>query len=165
MGFLNFFKTSAPAPLRDLTEKEQKKYHKSLAFQSFIAGTLGYSLYYVCRTSLNVMKKPIIDSGMLDAADLGIIDSALLFAYAFGKLVNGFLADHSNIKRFMATGLLISTIASLIMGVVGMFGAPNFHINGAMISSTTVLVIFVIIGVIILSTVAIQKISSGKKDK
>ncbi len=144
MGFLNFFKTSAPAPLRDLTEKEQKKYHRSLALQSFVAGTLGYSLYYVCRTSLNVMKKPIIDSGMLDAADLGIIGSALLFAYAFGKLVNGFLADHSNIKRFMAAGLTVSTIASLIMGIIGMFGAPNFHIKGAMISSTAVLIIFVI---------------------
>ena len=48
MGFLDFFKTSAPAPLRtDLDEQGQKKYHKSLAFQSFIAGTLGYSLYYV----------------------------------------------------------------------------------------------------------------------
>ena len=136
MGFLNFFKTSAPAPLRDLTEKEQKKYHRSLALQSFVAGTLGYSLYYVCRTSLNVMKKPIIESGLLDAADLGIIGSALLFAYAFGKLVNGFLADHSNIKRFMSAGLLVSTI--------GMFGAPNFHIKGAMISSTAVLIIFVI---------------------
>ena len=42
MGFIDFFKTSAPAPLRaDLDEKGQKKYHKSLVFQSFIAGTLG----------------------------------------------------------------------------------------------------------------------------
>ena len=83
MGFINFFKTSAPKPLRaDLDEAGQKKYHRSLALQSFIAGTLGYSLYYVCRTSLNVMKKPILDSGMLDATQLGIIGSALLFAYA-----------------------------------------------------------------------------------
>ena len=145
MGLLNFFKTSAPAPLRtDLDEQGQKKYHRSLAFQSFIAGTLGYSLYYVCRTSLNVMKKPILDSGMLDAAELGVIGSALLFAYAFGKLVNGFLADHSNIKRFRAAGLFVSTLASLVMGIVGMFGAPNFHIGGAMLSSTTVLIVFAI---------------------
>jgi hypothetical protein len=40
MGFLNFFKTSAPAPLRtDLDEQAQKRYHKSLAFQSFVAGS------------------------------------------------------------------------------------------------------------------------------
>ena len=132
MGFIDFFKKSAPKPLRtELGEAGQQNLRWSLALQSLIAGTLGYSLYYVCRTSLNVMKKPIIDSGMLDAADLGIIGSALLFAYALGKFVNGFLADHSNIKRFMAAGLLMSTIASLVMGIVGMFGAPNFHINAA----------------------------------
>ena len=145
MKFINFFKTSAPKPLRtDLDERGQQKLRWSLALQSLVAGTLGYSLYYVCRTSLNVMKKPIIDSGMLDASDLGIIGSALLFAYAIGKFVNGFLADHSNIKRFMAAGLLISTIASLVMGIIGMFGTPNFYIHGAIIPTTTVFVIFAI---------------------
>ena len=143
MGFINFFKTSAPAPLRqDLDQKGQQKYHRSLAFQSFIAGTLGYSLYYVCRTSLNVMKKPILDSGMLDATQLGIIGSALLFAYAIGKLVNGFLADHSNIKRFMAAGLLVSTLANLTMGIIGLFGSDNAFIGEAAIPSTVVFLIF-----------------------
>lgn len=145
MGFLNFFKTSAPRPLRaDLDEAGQKKYHRSLALQSFVAGTLGYSLYYVCRTSLNVMKKPILDSGMLDATQLGIIGSALLFAYAIGKFVNGFLADHSNIKRFMAAGLLVSTLANLTMGVVGLFGSGAGFVGNAAIPSTAVFVIFAI---------------------
>ena len=145
MGFLNFFKTSAPAPLReDLDAKGQHKYHRSLALQSCIAGTLGYSLYYVCRTSLNVMKKPILDSGMLDATQLGIIGSALLFAYAIGKFVNGFLADHSNIKRFMAAGLLVSTLANLTMGIVGLFGSGAGFIGNAAISSTAVFFIFAI---------------------
>lgn len=143
MGLLNFFKTSAPKPLRaDLDEAGQKRYHRSLALQSFIAGTLGYSLYYVCRTSLNVMKKPILDSGMLDATQLGIIGSALLFAYAIGKFVNGFLADHSNIKRFMAAGLLVSTLANLTMGVIGLFGSNNAFIGEAVIPSTVVFFIF-----------------------
>ena len=52
------------------------------------------------------MKKPILDSGSLDASQLGVIGSALLFAYAVGKFVNGFIADYCNIKRFMATGLV-----------------------------------------------------------
>ena len=127
MGFLNFFKTSAPAPLRtDLDEKGQKKYHKSLAFQSFVAGTLGYSFYYVCRAALNVMKKPIIDSGLLDADQLGTIGAVTLAAYAIGKFVNGFLADHSNIKRFMATGLIISALACFLMGIFGLTGSEQY---------------------------------------
>ncbi len=149
MGFISAFKKfygiSEPAPLRtDLDEQGQKRYHRSLAFQSFVAGTLGYSLYYVCRTSLNVMKKPILDSGMLDATQLGIIGSALLFAYAIGKLVNGFIADHCNIKRFMATGLLVSTLANLTMGFIGLFGSNNEFIGEAAIPSAVVFVIFAI---------------------
>ena len=93
-----------------------------MSLQSFIAGTLGYSLYYVCRTSINVMKKPILDSGMLDAKQLGIIGSALLFAYAIGKFVNGFICDYCNIKKFMATGLIISAVANLMMGILGLGG-------------------------------------------
>lgn len=149
MGFISAFKKfygiSDPAPLRaDLDEKGQQRYHRSLAFQSFVAGTLGYSLYYVCRTSLNVMKKPILDSGMLDATQLGVIGSALLFAYAIGKLVNGFIADHCNIKRFMATGLLVSTLANLTMGIIGIFGSNNDYIGEAMIPSAVTFVIFAV---------------------
>ncbi len=118
--FLDFYRTSAPAPRKEMPEAEEKRYYKRLRFQAFVAGTIGYSLYYVCRTSLNVMKKPILDSGTLDATQLGVIGSCLLFAYAIGKFVNGFLADHCNIKRFMATGLLVSTIVNATMGLLGL---------------------------------------------
>ncbi len=117
--FLDFYKTSAPAPRKEMDEAEENKYYKRLRLQSFFAVTLGYSLYYVCRTSLNVMKKPILDSGALDATQLGLIGSCLLFAYAIGKFVSGFLADHCNVKRFMATGLIISSLANAIMGILG----------------------------------------------
>lgn len=102
----------------ELSEQDKKRF-KRAQWSSFLAVTLGYSMYYVCRTSLNVVKKPLIDSGILDASELGIISSALLFTYAIGKFVNGFLADHSNVKRFMMIGLLFSTIANLVVGVMG----------------------------------------------
>ena len=114
----SFYRISTPADFQ-VEEGKQQKLFKAFGLQSFLAGTIGYSLYYVCRTSLNVVKKPIIDSGMLDASQLGLIGSVLLFAYAIGKFVNGFLADHCNIKRFMATGLIISAAANLMMGILG----------------------------------------------
>ena len=115
-----FYRISAPAPAREMDEAARDKYYRRLRMQAFIAATLGYSLYYVCRTSLNVMKKPILDSGSLDASQLGVIGSALLFAYAIGKFVNGFIADYCNIKRFMATGLIVSAAANMLMGVLGL---------------------------------------------
>lgn len=116
---LNFYKISSPAVPLSLSEEELPKRYKRLRLSSFLAATIGYSLYYVCRTSLNVVKKPILESGALDAAQLGIIGSVLLFSYAIGKFINGFLADHSNIKRFMATGLIVSTAANFIVGILG----------------------------------------------
>jgi OPA family sugar phosphate sensor protein UhpC-like MFS transporter len=44
-----------------------------------------------------------------------------------GKFVNGFIADYCNVRRFMATGLFISAIVNLLMGVLGLFhGTAGF---------------------------------------
>ena len=79
-----------------------------------------YSMYYVCRMSLSVVKQPIIDSGVMTPGQLGLVGSAFLFVYAAGKFTNGFIADYCNIRRFMATGLLVSSLINLIMGVAGL---------------------------------------------
>ena len=134
---LAFYKTSHPAIQQVPSDQVDKKY-KKLRLQAFVAATLGYSLYYVCRTSLNVMKQPIIDSGCLNATQLGLIGACLYWAYAVGKFVNGFLADHSNIKRFMATGLIVSAAANAVMGILGMNG------SGAGVASAAMFVTFAI---------------------
>lgn len=128
---IDYFKKSSPE-LIILEEKEQKSFYRKLKWQVFISATLGYGIYNVCRLSLNVVKKPIVDSGLLTESQLGIIGSALFFSYAVGKFFNGFLADHSNIKRFMSIGLLISALANLIMGFTGSFSffALCWGING-----------------------------------
>ena len=118
--FTNFLKMSGPSEKKVPAEKQDKVY-KSLRFQTFVAGTIGYSLYYVCRTGLNVVKGPIIEEGFLTATQLGAISSCLLYAYAAGKFVNGMLADRSNIKRFMALGLLVSAFANLVFGLTGLW--------------------------------------------
>jgi OPA family sugar phosphate sensor protein UhpC-like MFS transporter len=79
--------------------------------------TLGYGLSYTCRLTLGVVKKPLIDAGIFSAADLGLIGSALFYSYAFGKLTNGFLADHANAKRLFAIGLMLSALCNIAMGL------------------------------------------------
>lgn len=138
MSILSYFRKSEPsAPFTGDDEARMRLYRK-LRLQSFIAGTVGYSLYYVCRTSLNVVKQPILESGALDASQLGLIGSALLFAYAIGKFVNGFLADHSNIKRFMAAGLCVSAVANLLVGLLGLAN------GGGMVGNMTLFVVFAV---------------------
>ncbi len=74
--------------------------------------------------SLSVVKQPLIDEGVLTAGELGLIGSALLFVYAVGKFMNGFIADYCNVRRFMATGLFISALVNLLMGAMGLMHGP-----------------------------------------
>jgi OPA family sugar phosphate sensor protein UhpC-like MFS transporter len=94
---------------------------RRMQWQVFGAITLGYGFFYVCRLSLNVIKKPLVDAGLFDPAELGMIGSALFFAYAAGRLVNGVLVDHANLKRFMALGLLASALINLVLGSLPAF--------------------------------------------
>lgn len=113
-----FFLMNLPAATKVAADKVQSIY-KRQRMETFLAATFGYGLYYVCRLSMGVMKQPLIDTGLLTATQLGIIGACLYWAYAVGKLVNGFLADGANIKRFMATGLIISVAMNFIMGILG----------------------------------------------
>lgn len=117
MNIIDFFKVSEP--------REQLKAHdgsfKRLQWTTFLAATVGYALYYVCRLSLNVVKKPIVDEGIFSETELGIIGSVLFFTYAVGKFCNGFLSDRSNIRRFMSAGLLLSAVVNLCLGFTNSF--------------------------------------------
>ena len=112
---LRFFATGEEQP-RLTDQREIDRQYRRNRLSVMLAITLGYGLAYTCRLGLSVVKKPLIDSGLMSASDLGLIGSALLYAYALGKLTNGFLSDHANIKRFFAVGVLGSAFINLTMG-------------------------------------------------
>jgi OPA family sugar phosphate sensor protein UhpC-like MFS transporter len=134
---MSLYKMSAPSVEKTVPHLVDKQWRRQ-RLQTFLAGTLGYALYYVCRLSMGVMKQPLIDAGLLNATQLGIIGACLYWAYAVCKLVNGFLADGSNIKRFMATGLAVSAVMNLLMGILGASSAS------AGISSSVLFVSFAV---------------------
>ena len=127
MSLFSFYRISRPSTDTVAEEKVGATY-KSLRNRTFWGATIAYSLYYVCRMSINVVKQPLIDEGVLSAGELGIIGSALLFVYAVGKFLNGFIADYCNIRRFMATGIFVSALVNLILGVLGLFTLPSLVI-------------------------------------
>jgi OPA family sugar phosphate sensor protein UhpC-like MFS transporter len=89
------------------------RYHR---VRVMLAITLGYGVIYTCRLAIGIVKKPLIDAGIFGPVELGLIGSALFYTYALGKLANGFLADHANMKRFLAAGFLLSAICNIGMG-------------------------------------------------
>jgi len=90
--------------------------YKRHRLRIMLAITIGYGLVYTCRLALSMVKKPLIDGGIFTPVELGIIGSALFYTYAFGKLTNGFLADHMNLKIFFAFGVVISALLNIGMG-------------------------------------------------
>ena len=100
--------------------------------------TAAYSLFYLCRLSMGVVKKPLIDEGLFTASELGIIASAFYFVYAIGKFLNGFIADYCNVRRFMATGLIFSSVINLLMGALGLadgyVGIPSWLMLAVFVS-------------------------------
>jgi len=81
-----------------------------------LAITLGYGFLYTCRLGLSIVKKPLIDGNIFTVEELGIIGSALFYAYAFGKFFNGFLSDHFKPRLFFSISIFVSALINLFMG-------------------------------------------------
>lgn len=119
-ALVSFFRTRPDAePIKD-PEKIRALY-ESKRNSVFFSLIFGYGFFYTTRLSLSVTKKPLIEAGLLDAGQLGIVGATLLYVYAFGKFINGFLADGANISRFMSTALLCSAVVNLAFGANSAF--------------------------------------------
>jgi OPA family sugar phosphate sensor protein UhpC-like MFS transporter len=114
-GLLRYFATGPDLPpIEDRGEVE--RLYRRHRIRVMLAITLGYGLIYTCRLALGVVKKPLIDGGIFTPAELGTIGSALFYTYALGKLTNGFLSDHANVKRFLAAAFMLTALCNLAMG-------------------------------------------------
>ena len=114
MNPLRIFLTGPDIP--ELSSRDEiDRLYKRHRLRIMLAITIGYGLLYTCRLALSVVKKPLIDGGIFTPEQLGIIGSAIFYAYAFGKLTNGFLADHMNLKVFFAFGVLMSALLNIGM--------------------------------------------------
>ena len=81
MSLYSYFRISKPSAYK-VADAEIDTTYKKLRNRTFWGATAAYSLYYVCRMTLSVVKQPLIDGGVLTAGQLGLIGSALLFVYA-----------------------------------------------------------------------------------
>lgn len=138
MSLYSFYRISKPSAEKVPPQEVDSTYRK-IRSRTFWGAVVAYSLYYVCRLSLSIVKQPLIDGGIFTAGQLGVIGSSLLFVYAVGKFMNGFIADYCNIKRFMATGLLVSAVANLLLGLLGLFHGASWTVSAVFFVSFAVL--------------------------
>jgi OPA family sugar phosphate sensor protein UhpC-like MFS transporter len=121
--FIKYFATGEDKPPFSEDQSVIKKMFEWRRWSVFISVTLGYGIYYVGRLSFSVVKKPMLDEGVMTATQMGIVGSSLLICYAIGKFANGFIADRVNVRRFMSFGLLAVAAINLILGSTTMFAA------------------------------------------
>jgi len=114
-NLFSWWKTGEDKPLLSDESKIKKMYDnkRNSVLRSVV---LGYGFFYIVRLTLSVAKKPMVDAGILDVTQLGIMGSVMFYVYAVGKFTNGFLSNRANIKRFISTGLFVASIVNLILG-------------------------------------------------
>jgi OPA family sugar phosphate sensor protein UhpC-like MFS transporter len=120
MGFFS----PAPARIVSASADEIGRRFRLIRIRQVSIMLLGYALFYVCRLAFSATKKTMIEEGAYTAREIGYVGSALLVAYAIGKLACGFLADRANIRRMFAFGLFVSSLATMTVG---------FHVPAAML--------------------------------
>ncbi len=125
MSIYSRYRISKPAAEK-VPQSEVPQVYRRLRSRTFWGATAAYSLYYVCRLALSIIKQPLIDEGVLSASQLGIIGATFLLIYAVGKFVNSFIADYGNIRRFMALGLFVSSAVNIVLAIVGLAALPGF---------------------------------------
>jgi OPA family sugar phosphate sensor protein UhpC-like MFS transporter len=115
VSLLSLIRTGPDRPVTADPSVVDRLYRRN-RLRIMLAITIGYGLVYTCRLALSMVKKPLIDNGIFTPVELGLIGSALFYTYAFGKLTNGFLADHMNLKVFFAFGVVVSALLNVGMG-------------------------------------------------
>ena len=112
---IQFFKPLPPKPVTLVPDEVNRRF-SFLRYRQVGVMLVVYALFYVCRLAFSATKKTLIDQGVYSAQEIGYVGAAMLWAYAIGKVVNGFLADRANVKRFIGFGLFVTAFANLLVG-------------------------------------------------
>lgn len=119
--FIDWFKPLPEAAEQVTDPQEIDKQYKRWRLRLFLSAYLGYTMYYVTRQNLNSIAHVFkAETGMTNE-QFGLMVSISLIAYGIGKFVSGMCADKSNIRVFLAFGLMASSVINLFFGYLTSF--------------------------------------------
>jgi OPA family sugar phosphate sensor protein UhpC-like MFS transporter len=94
-----------------------KKEYRYWRLRIFYSMFVGYVFYYFTRKSFTfAMPALMLDLGY-DKAQLGILGSVLYITYGLSKFASGVMSDQSNPRFFMAIGLIVTGITTILFGL------------------------------------------------
>ncbi|AHG76731.1 glycerol-3-phosphate transporter [Mannheimia bovis] len=108
-----------PAPhIAELPADKVDARYKFLRWQVFAGIFFGYAAYYFVRANFDLAQKGLIEAGLYNKAELGIIGTGAGLAYGLSKFVMAWMSDRSNPKVFLPFGLLLSGLCMTMMGLM-----------------------------------------------
>lgn len=81
-----------------------------------------YTSFYMCRYNLSIANKSISDQYHFSRADMGVIITTAMLAYAFGQIINGLITDKIGGKKAMLIGAAGTVVMNIIFGVASFWG-------------------------------------------
>ncbi len=112
---INFLKPAAHKAL--LPEDKIDSTYKKLRIQVFLGIFIGYAGYYLVRKVFSLAMPNLVALGY-SKTELGFALSGVSIAYGLSKFIMGNVSDRSNARYFITTGLVLSAITMIFMGIV-----------------------------------------------
>lgn len=131
----NIFRPAEPAPpIEDPVEVD--RLYRYWRLRILYSSLIGYALFYFVRKNLSVAM-PVMEHDLgITKASLGLFLTLHGVLYGVSKFANGFLGDRSNLRYFMAAGLLLSAVMNICFGMsstalaLGLFWLVNGWFQG-----------------------------------
>lgn len=89
----------------------KNKYQRIIFFIVYIA----YTSIYIARINLSVAGPGLIEEGVIDAVQLGLMGSIFSTVYAVGRLINGAISDRTPPWVMLTVGLGIAGISNIFI--------------------------------------------------
>lgn len=99
---------------------------------------LAYTVTYIGRLNYNASIAEILVVESITKEQAGLISTGAFITYGAGQMINGILGDRISPKWMMMTGLTLSAVVNICMGVTSSFGVMLvlWSINGFLQSMT-----------------------------
>jgi OPA family glycerol-3-phosphate transporter-like MFS transporter len=112
-----------PAPHQpQLPPAEVARLYPRFRWQIFEAAFIAYATFYLVRNNFAPVSKEIGAALGYDKVMIGNILAVTAIAYGIGKFVMGYFADHSDSRKYVAVGMLLTALCNFAFG-----STLNFH--------------------------------------
>lgn len=115
MSLVKILTATPPATEKIAEEKVEGTYARK-RIGVFTSIYIAYAAYYIIRDNFTVSSPYLIKYCGFDKATIGLILSLLAISYGISKFFMGSLADKSNPRYYIATGLIGSALLNFIFG-------------------------------------------------